>query len=293
MHVENEGLARDLDTLTRRMVRRRQVLRWALGGSLISLIGCSSDSNGDDTGTGGSGGAGGSGGIGGSGGTAGTGGGPAGSCSTIPEETEGPFPGDGTNENAAGVANALVLAGVVRRDITRSFAGATGVATGVPLTIRLVLVNAADGCAPLEGFAIYLWHCDRAGNYSMYSAAAADENYCRGVQETDADGVVEFQTIFPACYPGRWPHAHFEIFPALDSISSATNKVATSQLALPGADCVAVFSTAGYEGSISNLAQLSLQTDGIFRDGSSLQLATVTGNVTDGYVATLTVAIEV
>jgi protocatechuate 3,4-dioxygenase beta subunit len=274
MHDDNEGLSRDLETLTRRMVQRRQVLRWALGGSLISLIGCSSSD--DDPETAGSG-------------------APVqngGTCSPIPEETAGPYPGDGTNGNATGVANALVLAGIVRSDITSSFAGPTGVADGVPLTIRLVLVDATDACSPLEGYAIYLWHCDSAGNYSMYSAGAASENYCRGVQETDADGVVEFQSIFPACYPGRWPHIHFEMFPSLDSISSATNKVATSQLALPKADCDAVFATEGYEASVGNLAQLTLATDGIFRDGSSLQLATVTGNVTDGYVATLTVAIN-
>ena len=41
----------------------------------------------------------------------------------------------------------------------------------------------------------------------MYSEAVADENYLRGVQETDAEGRVEFRTIFPAAYSGRWPHA--------------------------------------------------------------------------------------
>jgi hypothetical protein len=79
---------------------------------------------------------------------------------------------------------------------------------------------------------------------------------------------------------------------SLDSISSATNKVATSQLALPRADCEAVFATTGYEASVPNLAQLTLATDNIFSDGATLQLATVTGNVTVGYVATLTVAVN-
>lgn len=298
MHDEHEGLARDLRTLESRFHQRRQMLRWILGGSLISVVGCGSDSESQNGGTGGSGGASGSGGslatggasggassTGGANGSGGTG---SGTCSTIPEETEGPFPGDGSNG-----ANALILAGIVRKDITGSFAGSTGIAAGVPLTIRLVLVDATDGCTPLEGYGIYLWHCDRAGLYSMYSAGAENENYCRGVQETDADGVVEFETIFPACYPGRWPHAHFEIYPSLDSISSATNKVATSQLALPESDCDAVYATAGYESSVPSFAQLSLSTDGIFReDGGALQMATVTGNVTDGYVATLTVAIR-
>jgi protocatechuate 3,4-dioxygenase beta subunit len=62
-----------------------------------------------------------------------------------------------------------------------------------------------------EGAGVYLWHCDRDGNYSLYSQAAADENYLRGAQEADAGGPVTFQSIFPACYSGRWPHIHFEV----------------------------------------------------------------------------------
>ena len=105
------------------------------------------------------------------------------SCSPIPEETAGPFPGDGSN----GV-NVLTESGVVRSDIRASFGASTTVAEGVPLTIDLTIVDTADGCAPLAGAAVYLWHCDREGRYSMYSEGAADENYLRGVQETDADG---------------------------------------------------------------------------------------------------------
>ena len=45
----------------------------------------------------------------------------------IPDETGGPFPGDGTN----GV-NVLAEDGVVRSDITSSFGSASGVADGIP-----------------------------------------------------------------------------------------------------------------------------------------------------------------
>lgn len=81
---------------------------------------------------------------------------------------------------------------------------------------------------PIAGYAVYIWHCDRAGNYWMYSAAAASENYLRGVQETAEDGTVTFTTIFPACYSGRWPHIHFEVYPSLGVASSGASKVATS-----------------------------------------------------------------
>ena len=132
---------------------------------------------------------------------------------------------------------------------------------------------------------MYVWHCDREGNYSLYSDAAAGENYLRGVQETDAEGRVTFTSIFPACYQGRWPHVHFEVYRSLDEATSGSNAIATSQLAFPADTCDVVYATAGYEQSVRNLAQLSLETDNVFRDGAEQQLATMSGSVADGYVA--------
>ena len=100
-----------------------------------------------------------------------------------------------------------------------------------------------------------------------------DENYLRGVQETDEDGWVEFTTIFPACYAGRWPHVHFEVYESLDAATSVSNKLRTSQLAFPQDVCDDVYATSGYESSVPNLAGVSLDSDGIFSDGYSLQLA--------------------
>jgi len=199
-------------------------------------------------------------------------------CAPIPEETAGPYPGDGSNG-----PDVLELDGVVRSDIRASFGGPAGVADGVPLTVTLALVDAAS-CVPLAGHAIYIWHCDRDGNYSMYSPAIAGENYLRGVQLTDAAGEVTFTTIVPGCYAGRWPHIHFEIYRALGG-----SKLATSQLALPKTVCDAVYATTGYEASRSNLARTSLATDLVFADGATLQIPSVTGSVTEGYAAALVV----
>ena len=52
-----------------------------------------------------------------------------------------------------------------------------------------------------------------------------------------------------------------------------------------------MYATTGYEQSARNLAGTSLAGDNVFRDGWSLQLATVTGSVGDGYTATLTVPV--
>lgn len=205
----------------------------------------------------------------------------------IPEETAGPYPGDGSNGK-----NVLNQSGVVRSDIRSSFAGASGVAEGVPLTIRLKVYDlTGDATAALPGAAVYLWHCDREGRYSMYSEGIAEENYLRGVQEADSEGWVEFTSIFPAAYDGRWPHIHFEVYGSVDDATSASNKLRTSQLAFPQDVCETVYATSGYEASVSNLARTSLETDMVFSDGYSLQLAKLTGSVGEGYVATLNVPV--
>jgi len=199
---------------------------------------------------------------------------------------------DDSNRNANGVANALVLSGIVRSDIRASVAGATGVAQGIPLTIRLQLVNVATNCAPAAGAAVYLWHCTREGGYSMYSNGIVNENYLRGVQEADSQGVVTFQTVFPGCYDGRMPHVHFEVYPLLARASSASNRVKTSQFTFPLATLNEAYADSGYSASVGNLARISFATDNVFSDGTALQMASVTGNPTQGYVATLTVGVS-
>jgi protocatechuate 3,4-dioxygenase beta subunit len=187
----------------------------------------------------------------------------------------------------------LKESGVVRGDITRSFGdSAGGTAEGVPLTFTLTVVDAGSGCgAPRKGAAVYVWHCDREGGYSLYTEGVADENYLRGVQETDDAGQVTFTSVFPGCYTGRWPHIHFEVYGSLRDATGATAITNTSQLALPKDVCDTVYATEGYERSVDNLGRLSLETDMVFRDGHDQQLATVRGSVREGYRATLTVAV--
>jgi hypothetical protein len=54
--------------------------------------------------------------------------------------------------------------------------------------------------------------------------------------------------------------------------ASVSNKVATSQIALPKSACDAVYATSGYDGSARNLSQVSLATDNVFSDGSNSSL---------------------
>ena len=128
----------------------------------------------------------------------------------------------------------------------------------------------------------------------MYSAGVEDENFLRGVQIADADGTVTFTSVFPACYDGRWPHIHFEVYPDEASISDAANVIATSQVALTEDVCKVVYAEDGYEASVSNLANVSLAaTDGVFGDDSgATQLATITGDVASGYTIALSVGVD-
>jgi protocatechuate 3,4-dioxygenase beta subunit len=203
----------------------------------------------------------------------------------IPEETNGPYPADGTN----GV-NVLEESGIVRSDITSSLDGGTTV-DGVPLAFTFTLTDMAND-APFEGAAVYVWHCDAEGRYSMYSEGVEDETYLRGIQVADAHGEVTFQTIVPACYSGRWPHIHFEVYPDVDSATTADNAIATSQVALPEDMLAGIYALDTYAGSADNLAQVSLDTDNVFSDGYDLELGTFTGDADSGYVGSLTVGVD-
>ncbi|MBT2538211.1 intradiol ring-cleavage dioxygenase [Arthrobacter sp. ISL-69] len=205
----------------------------------------------------------------------------------IPQETAGPYPGDGSNG-----PNVLEASGVVRQDITSSFGTSTTKAEGTPLTVTLTLLDNANGCKPLAGAAVYAWHCDRDGKYSMYDAGLENENFLRGVQEADANGQVSFTTIFPGAYKGRWPHIHFEVFESMSNATVAGQVLAVSQIAMTEAACTEVYATAGYESSARNFPNTTLSSDNVFGDdGGIYQLATMSGSVAGGYTAGLNVTV--
>ena len=296
MDAHDHGLFHTLKSIWNQeqvaLQRRRQALHWlssagmvGLGGS--SLLGLSACGGGGDAATSST-----------SSSSASTGttttSSDGSTCSVSPEETQGPYPGDGSNTANGSVANVLSLSGIVRQDIRTSVGSATGTAAGVPVTVKLKLVNTNSSCASLEGYAIYLWHCTRDGKYSIYSSSVTGENYLRGVQATDSSGVATFTTIFPGCYSGRMPHMHLEVYRSLNTATSYSNKLKTSQLAFPVATCQQVYNNvSGYSASIANLAAISFDSDNVFSDGVSLELVSITGDNSAGYVATITIGISV
>jgi protocatechuate 3,4-dioxygenase beta subunit len=216
------------------------------------------------------------------------------SCTAYARETDGPYPGDGTNQAPGATSNVLAIEAFRRRDIPPSLIGSDTVAPGVPVELTLTLVHAAAGCRPLAGHVLYLWHNDAAGRYSLYDLP--EESYLRGVQVADDAGQVRFTTIFPGCYGGRYPHMHFQVFSGLEEASSGRQALLTSQLALPAADCASVYADGRtYGGSLGNLERTSLTRDFIFRDNPPAQMGAMTlalnGSPDAGFGASATIGI--
>lgn len=210
--VVDQGVAFDVRTL---LTRRTVLGLIGIGAGSLALAACSTatgTTDGTATGTGTA--------------TSGTGAAMT-TAGEIPDETAGPYPGDGSN----GV-DVLEQSGIVRSDI-RSSIGGGATAEGVPIALQLTVLDMANNDEPFKDVAVYVWHCNAAGGYSMYSEGIEDETYLRGVQVVDSTGTVSYTSIYPACYSGRWPHIHFEVYPDVDSITDSTNAIATSQIAMP------------------------------------------------------------
>lgn len=215
-------------------------------------------------------------------------------CVALPWETNGPYPADGTNVKEGQIVNALTQEGVIREDLRTSFGNLTAVADGLRLDLELTLIN-ADGCTPMAGCAIYIWHCDTTGLYSLYDIL--DANYLRGVAVADADGKVKFTTIFPGCYAGRWPHIHFEVFESTEKAISGQASVLTAQIALPEDVCATVYASDGrYSNGTTNLSRITLPTDNVFGDNTTEQIEQqtlwLTGSVEGGYQGTVVIPID-
>jgi protocatechuate 3,4-dioxygenase beta subunit len=177
-------------------------------------------------------------------------------CVLAPEQTEGPYHLDDHR---------------VRRNITEG-------KPGTPLTLRLTVVDAST-CRPIRGAAVDVWHCDASGAYSGVQGSAG--TFLRGIQRTDAKGLVLFRTIYPGWYPGRTVHVHV-------NVALGGNVVHTGQLYFPDAVTDAVYSRAPYSRRPNRDPRNA--GDSIYRNGgrrSTLRLR----RSGSGYVASITMGV--
>ncbi len=142
-------------------------------------------------------------------------------CALAPSTTKGPFPN---------------IERLDRRDITEGY-------PGHPLRLGFRVVDAA--CQPIPGAQVEIWHADATGDYSAYqdNGSGKDEgegsNFLRGIQAANADGIGEFQTIYPGWYEGRAVHIHATIL--VDG-----QEARTTQLYFDEAYSEAVYATGEY-----------------------------------------------
>ena len=110
---------------------------------------------------------------------------------------------------------------------------------------------------------------------------------------------MSFSTIFPGCYPGRFPHMHIEVFKSQDLAGTGKNSVLTSQLVMPGETCAQVYEKAqGYARSVAFFQDMPQpMQDGLFADNTIAQLAAMTPRMTgdprSGYRGHVTVGVRV
>ncbi|MCC6412319.1 MAG: hypothetical protein IT270_11710 [Saprospiraceae bacterium] len=186
-------------------------------------------------------------------------------CVLIPSETAGPFPLDLTT-------NPFYFRQDVRED-----------RTGVVFNQKLRIIG-LENCLPMANVRVNIWHCDKDGNYSGYGNQTG-LTYLRGYQITDANGEVEFITIFPGWYNGRICHIHFQVYVSSQyaAISQLTYDIAPKNVIY--AEYPALY-TKGAD-------PLNFNQDSIFADGYQYQLATLTPNaVTGGYDSFLEVSVQ-
>ncbi len=204
--------------------------------------------------------------------TGSTNGNSAGNCSVTPSETEGPFP-------------TKIPASFVRNDITDG-------RTGVPLAVNITIKNANTSCAAVAGALVDVWHCDKDGYYSEYGGAGIQSvnlttvDFLRGRQITDANGLVSFTSVFPGWYPGRAPHIHVHIY------NAAGKSLLVTQIAFPYDVTNTVYTRAQAQGYTKGAQSTTNERDGVFSDGFTTELATLSGSVAAGYTLAHTIVVS-
>lgn len=177
-------------------------------------------------------------------------------CVLTPQVTDGPYYLDDM---------------VLREDVTEGKAG-------IPLELTM-LVSDTSTCAPIENAAVEIWHCDALGFYSGFvqnSPGGTDEyqddgsdpeTFLRGLQLTDADGYVTFQTIYPGWYSGRDIHIHLKVQVGGESSNGTYDGGHVShvgQLAFADSVTDEVASIEPYATKTDTFTRL--EDDGVFRD---------------------------
>ena len=191
-------------------------------------------------------------------------------CVVVPELTEGPY---------------YVDVNLERSDIRPNTADGA-VAEGTPLELAWVVSQVdGNGCLPLEGAIVDVWHCDALGVYSGVQGSSGTD-FLRGFQRTDAGGGATFTTIYPGWYQGRAVHIHFKIRTEPDADAGFEF---TSQLFFDDALNQQVFASGVY--AAKGQPDQPNASDGIFNQSGGATLLDVTQDG-DSYKTTFEIAVQ-
>ena len=198
----------------------------------------------------------------------------AATCLATPAQTEGPY---------------FVEENLNRADI-RSDPATGAIKPGVLLTIKMtVSLSTNTACALLPGARVEIWHCDAGGLYSdVAQNNTRNQEFLRGYQITDENGVVNFTTIYPGWYMGRAVHIHFKVrtYSGETRLDEFTSQFFFDETLTDTVHAQAPYNTRGRRDTLNS-------TDGIFRGTQNNErlLATVTRTEL-GYAAGLDVAVN-
>src|SRR5215213_151448 len=177
-----------------------------------------------------------------------------------------------------------------RSDI-RSDSSDNSVREGLPLILNINVTSAGDNrCIPIEGAQVDIWHCDAQGQYSGVSAQGSDstgQDFLRGYQLTDANGAVQFQTIYPGWYSGRAVHIHFTI---RTQGADGADYQFTSQFFFDDALTDQVHALEPY----ASKGQRNMRNadDNIFSGGGDQLLLNLQGDNTNGYTGSMSIGLD-
>lgn len=177
-----------------------------------------------------------------------------------------------------------------RSDI-RSNSADNSVKEGVPLTLNIAVASVGNNsCTPTEGAQVDIWHCDAQGQYSDVSDQGFDtsgQNFLRGYQLTDANGGVQFQTIYPGWYSGRAVHIHFTI---RTKGAGGEDYQFTSQFFFDDTLTDQVYTLEPY--ASKGQRDTRNANDNIFSGGGDQLLLNLQGDTTNGYTGAMSIGLD-
>lgn len=171
------------------------------------------------------------------------------SCVLTPDVTQGPY---------------YVGGEYIRSDVTETQAG-------VETVVDYQVID-VDTCEPVPNVYVEMWHANATGVYSGIVSSGngnsadtgnIDTTFLRGIQETDEDGVAQFDTIIPGHYTSRANHIHILVHTNVTVYANGTlgNTVSASHVGQGFFDQTLLSAVEELEPYSTNTQDLTLNTD--------------------------------